>query len=177
MDVFEKCVEAFGDPQFCLSMRQVGNLVRGLVNCVEAFDVETCYRMCLEECRGGGCEGACLGALEVALGVLAARTVAWRAAAAVTLLGIDPVDAVALAFDNEVKKVKEVDCPARGVAAKALAAAAVELHKAFKRVPALQKYAQDALLLMAPALAVAHKCVGDRAFEYLEFTVRRGGGD
>jgi hypothetical protein len=169
MDVFERCVEAFGDPQLCLSMRQVGSLVRGLVNCVEAFDVEVCYRMCLQGCRGGGCEGACLGALEVALGVLAARAAAMRAAAAVTLLGIDVVDAVALAFDAEVKKVKEMDCPAREVAAKALAAAAVELHKAFKKVPALQKYAQDILLLTAPALAVVHRCVGDRAFEYLEF--------
>jgi hypothetical protein len=169
MDVFERCVEAFGDPQLCSSMRQVGSLVRGLANCVEAFDVEICYRICLEGCRGEGCAEACLGALEVALGVLAARAVAMRAAAAVTLLGIDPVDAVTLAFDAEVKKVKKMDCPARGAAAKALAAAAVELYKAFKKVPNLQERAQDALLLMAPALAVAHKCVGDRAFEYLEF--------
>jgi hypothetical protein len=169
MEVFERCVEAFGDPRLCLSMRQVGSLVRGLADCVEALDIEVCYRMCLKECRGEGCMEACLGALEVALGVVAARTVAWRATAAVTLLGTDVVDAVALAFDNEVKKVEKMDCPARGVAAKALAAAAVELHKAFKKVPGLQKHAQDALLLMAPALATAHRCVGDRAFEYLEF--------
>ncbi len=168
MDVFERCIEAFGDPQLCSSMRQVGSLVRGLASCVEAFGAEICYRMCLEGCRGE-CAGACLGALEAALGVLAARTVAWRAAAATTLLGVDPVDAVALAFDAEVKKVKEMDCPARGAAAKALAAAAVELHKAFKKVPNLRERAQDALLLMAPALAAAHRCVGDAAFEYLEF--------
>ncbi len=169
MDAFERCLRAFGDLQFCLSMRQVGSLVRGLANCVEALGAEVCYRMCLEACRGEECEGACLGALEVALGVLAARAVAGRAAVATTILGIDPVDAVVLAFDAEVKKVKEMDCPARGAAAKALAAAAVELHKAFKKVPNLQKHAQDALLLMAPALAAAHRCAGDRVFEYLEF--------
>jgi len=36
-------------------------------------------------------------------------------------------------------------------------------------VPGLQSHAQDVLLLMAPALAAACRCVGEAVFEYLDF--------
>ena len=166
MDVFEKCIKAFGDPRFCSFVNQVGGLVRSLAGCIEALDVENCYRICLEGCRGEGCRDACLGTLKVALGVVAARRVARRAAAAVALLGVDPVDAIVLMFDKEVKEVEKMDCPEKGDAAQALVATAIELYWSLKK--GLQERAQDALLLMAPALAVAHQCVGDEVFEYLD---------
>jgi hypothetical protein len=56
----------------------------------------------------------CLGALETALGVAAARRVARRAEAKVALHGLDPVDAVAAALDEELRKVRGMDCPERG---------------------------------------------------------------
>jgi hypothetical protein len=104
-----------------------------------------------------------------AVGVAAARRMARRVAVAAALLGLDIVDAVALAFDEEVEKVEKTDCPERGDAARALAVAAAELYWDFKRVPELQKRAQDVLLLMAPALAAACQCIGDEAYEYLDF--------
>ena len=67
-----------------------------------------------------------------------------------------------------MKKIEKIRCPERGVAAKALAAAAVELYRSFKKV-GLREQAQDVLPLMAPALAAAHRCVGDWASEYLDF--------
>ena len=168
MDVFERCIKAFGDPRFCSFVNQVGRLVQSLADCIEALDVGSCYRICLERCRGEECRDACLGTLKVAAGVAAARRVARRAAAAVALLGVDLVDAVALMFDKEVKEIEKMDCPEKGDAAQALAAAAAELYWSLKKAPGLQERAQDALLLMAPALAVAHQCVGDEVFEYLD---------
>ena len=167
MDVLERRVKAFGDPRFCLSVHRVGNSARGLANCVKALDVESCLRICLEGCRGKGCAEACLGALEAALGVVAARAVARQTAAAVALLGIDPVDAAAPAFNAEMEKIERMKCPERGVAARALAAAAVELYRSFKKA-GLREQAQDVLLLMAPALAAAYQCAGKEVFKYLD---------
>jgi len=66
-------------------------------------------------------------------------------------------------------KAEEGDCPERGVAARILAAAAVELYKNFKKVPGLQSHAQDVPLLMAPALVTACRCVGEAVYECLDF--------
>jgi hypothetical protein len=102
------------------------------------------------------------------LGIAEARKLAERAALAVILLGLNPVDAVAAAFDAEVKKAEGMECPQRAIAGRILAAAAVELYKSFQKVPSLQKHAQDVLTLMAPALALAYQCMGEEVFEYLE---------
>jgi len=170
MDRFEKCVEVTKDPQYCSFLQDVSRLVGGLVECVaERRSAEECYYACLKRCQGEECEVACLSALEAALGVAAARDLARKAALAVSLMGLSPIDAVALAFNAEVKKAEERDCPERGVAARILAAAAAELYKNFKKVPGLQSHAQDVLLLMAPALAAAYRCVGEAVFEYLDF--------
>jgi len=163
MEVFERCVAAAGDPQFCLFVAQVGGLVVDLATCLEAQDAGSCYRACLGRCVGEGCGNMCLGALETALGVLMARRVARRAAAAARL---DPVDAVAAAFEEELRKVRLMDCPERGVAARALATAAVDMYMSFRE--ALREQAQDILLLAAPALSAAYRCIGEEAFEYLE---------
>jgi len=165
MEVFERCVAAAGDPQFCAFVTQVGGLVVDLATCLEALDAERCYRACLERCVGEGCGGMCLGALETALGVLMARRVARRAEAA-ALLGLSPVDAVAAAFNEELRKVRLMDCPERGVAARALATAAVDMYMSFRE--ALREQAQDILLLAAPALSAAYKCIGEEVFDYLE---------
>jgi hypothetical protein len=170
VDAFEKCVEVTKDPQYCMSLLDVGRLVGGLVECVaERRGAKECYYACLKMCQGERCDVACLSALEAALGVAAARDLARKAALAVSLMGLSPIDAVALAFDAEVKRVEEKNCPEREVAARVLAAASVELYKNFKKVPSLRSHAQDVLLLMAPALAAAYRCVGEAVFEYLDF--------
>jgi hypothetical protein len=110
----------------------------------------------------------CLGALETALGVATARRVARRAAVAAALLGANLVDAVAAVFNEEVGKAREMECPERGIAARALATAALELYMEFKAEPGLRQHAQDVLLLMAPALSAAYPCIGEEVFEYLE---------
>jgi hypothetical protein len=169
MDRFEKCVEATKDLQYCMSLLDVSRLVGDLVECVmEEQSVKTCYYACLRSCRGERCDAACLGALEAALGVAVARDLARKAALAALLMGLSPIDAAALAFNAEVKRVEEKDCPEREVASRVLAVAAVELYKYFKKVPGLREQAQDVLLLMAPALSAAYRCVGE-VFEYLDF--------
>jgi hypothetical protein len=166
MDVFERCVAAAGDPRLCSFAFQVG--VAGLAECLEVRDAGSCYRACLEGCPGDGCEEACLVAAEVALGVVVARRVARRAAAVAERRGLDPLDAVALIFDGEVRKAGAADCLERGAAALVLVVAAVELYAGFRGVPDLRGRAQDVLLLAAPALATAYPCVGEEVFEYLE---------
>ena len=166
--MFERCIAAAGDPQFCFFVAQVGGLVVELAECLEALDAGSCYSACLERCVGGGCVGMCLGALETALGVAAARRVARRAEAKAALHGLDPVDAVAAAFDEELRKVRGMGCPERGVAARALATAAVDMYMSFRAAPNLREQAQDVLLLAAPALSAAYKCIGEEVFDYLE---------
>jgi hypothetical protein len=169
MDAFEKCVRVTGNPQFCSSVSRTGRLVAGLTGCLMVLDAESCYRICLEGCQGEECAGACLGVLKVAMGVVEAGRIARRAAEAAALLGADLVNTVALAFDAELKKAREMNCPERGTAAQILAAAAVQLYANFKTTPGLQEHAQDVLLLVAPAFAEAYQCVGEAVFDYLDY--------
>jgi len=167
MDAFENCVEKAGQ-QLCSLLRRVNQLTKELVDCIEVRDAKSCYDACLEKCRGDDCKVVCVNAVEVALGVLAARDIARRAAAATGLLGLDPIDAIAIVFDAEVKKIEKMECPERADVAMILAAAAVELHKASKVVPGMQERTQDVLLLIAPALALAYRCAGEEAFTQLD---------
>jgi hypothetical protein len=160
----EKCVEAVKDPQLCSLAGLAGQLSRMLVGCVEESEsLRACYYACLRACRGEDCEAACLSALEVALGVAMARDIA-RRATAITCLSGNAVDVVALLFETELKRIGEMECPKKAVAARVLLLATIELYKAFKKVPELQKWAQDVLLIAAPALATAHKC-GKQVFD------------
>jgi len=166
VDGLDKCVEATGDPQLCSYLRQVNQLADGLVECVKRESAKVCFNACLKRCRGERCEEACLGALEVATGAAVARELAEGATLAAVLLGADPVDAVALAFDTQVKRAEEKDCPDKMVAARILSIAAIELYRGFRKVA--DEKAQDLLMLLAPAFALAHQCVGEEVFDYLE---------
>jgi hypothetical protein len=158
----EKCVEAVKDPQLCSLAGLAGQLSRTLVDCVESESLRVCYYECLKMCRN---EAACLGALEVALGVTVARDVVRIATK--TICPLDDVDVkrvdvdiVALLFKGLLRKIEKMECPRRAVAARVLAIAALALHKVFKE--ASEKHAQEILMLMAPALAAAHRC-GEQA--------------
>jgi hypothetical protein len=168
--MFEKCVKATGDPQCRSFLQEADRLTDGLMKCIESRSADDCIQECLKKCRGEGCGEACMGALNAAVGMAVARSIIEIAEAAVSLLNMDPVTAVAWAFYKEFEKVKEKDCPEKEVAAWILAVAAMELYERFKKAPAAPRRgrAQDVLLLMAPALAEAHQCVGDEVFEYLD---------
>jgi hypothetical protein len=166
MDVSGNCVKAVGDPRLCASARRADRLFDGVVKCVRTGAVKDCLRRCLRRCRGEGCEEVCLGVLKAAAGVVVAEDIAERAEALAPILRLDPVGAVARVFDAELDKAKGRDCPEKEVMAWILAVAAVELYKRFKE--AARSRAQDLLLLAAPALGEAHRCVGDGVFEYLD---------
>ncbi len=168
-DMFEKCVKATGDPQYCSHLQKVDQLTDGFVECLESRSADDCLHECLERCRGEGCGEACLGALYAAMGMAVAGKIIGIAEAAVSLLNMDPVTAVAWEFDKELEKVKEKDCPEKEVMAWILAAAAMELYMNFKNAPTpRRRRAQEVLLLMAPALAEAYQCVGEEVFKYLD---------
>ncbi len=167
--MFEKCVKATGDPQYCSHLQKVDQLTDSFAKCLESRSADDCLHECIERCRGEGCGEACLGALYAAMGMAVARSMIEIAEAAVSLLNMDPVTAVAWAFDKELEKVKEKGCPEKEVMAWTLAVAVVELYKHFKNAPApRRRRAQEVLLLMAPALAEAYQCVGEEAFKYLD---------
>jgi hypothetical protein len=175
MDAFRKCIEATKNPQLCVLLYQVKQTINSLAECVAERTASECLYECLKVCREERCRETCLGALEVATGTVMARTLAGRAALAANILGIDPIDAVALAFDKELKDAKEMSCPDKAAAARILSIAAMELFMHFQIMagssPEMQDRVQSLLLLMAPALATAYECVGDEVFDYLE-TVR-----
>ncbi len=167
MDAFEKCVEATGNPQLCTLAYRAGQLVGRLVECVVLRSAKECFEDCLKMHQGES-EVVCLNAVETALGVAVAWDMAARAAKAAALLNSDPLNTVALAFDAELKKAEEKECPERETASRVFAVAAAELHNIFKKTQELQKHAQDVLLLLAPALALGYRCVGEEVFEYLD---------
>ncbi len=166
MDTFEKCVKIGKDPQFCSLLQKISQLSRELVDCAESLTPKDCYYVCLKMCDGE-CEIVCLNAVQAAFGIAMARKIARKAVVAVVLFSLDPVNAHAVVFDAELKKVEKMSCPEKAFGSRTLAAAAIELYKAFKIVPSLQERAQDVILLMAPALALVHQC-GEDVFEYLD---------
>lgn len=172
MDAVEKCVEVTKDPYFCLSLYQINQLINSLAECVLDRDAEDCFQECLKRCRGEGCGETCLGALEVAVGTVAARMIAGRAIQVAELKGSDLMESIALTFKEELRSAEAKECPDKAAAARILSIAAVELfmnmQKAVGSSPELRKLAEDLLLLTAPALAAAYECVGDEVFEYLE---------
>jgi hypothetical protein len=167
MDWFEKCIERTKDSQFCEHIRQAGELADSLFGCVMKKKDKECFEECLRRCKGERCGEVCAGALEVALGALAAKDLAERAVAA-AILGISPLDAAAMAFNAKLRRVEEEECPGKAFTARVLAATVTTLYMGLKEAPALQEDAQEVLMLLAPALAVLYQCVGEDAHENLE---------
>ncbi len=168
----EKCVEIFGDPQFCTYVKKVGQLLDRARKCVKNREAGYCYRDCLKRCQVEECEEVCLGVVEEALGVEVAEELADEAASVAIVLNLSPAVAVATVFSGELDKVKKKRCPNKAVMARILAAAVFELYEKFKRKPTLRRYAQEVLLLIAPALAEAYQCVGESVFRYIDSELR-----
>jgi hypothetical protein len=175
MDEVEKCVKVTKNPQFCSSLYEINRLIDSLAECMWERDVEECFQECLKKCRGERCEETCLGALEVAVGTAMAYLIARRAIQVADLKGYDLMKSIASVFKEELEGAKAKECPEKAIGGQVLSIAAVELfmnlQKAAGSSPKLRKLAEDLLLLMAPALAEVHACIGDEVFEYLE-TVR-----
>ncbi len=167
-----KCVEIFGDPQFCERVKKFGELRDRARKCVEKREVGYCYRDCLKRCQVEDCEEECLGVMELVLGVEVAEELADEATTLAIVRDISPAVAAAIVFNEELNKVKKKRCPNRAVMARILAAAAFELYEKFKKKRALRHHAQDVLLLMAPALAEAYRCVGESTFRYIDAELR-----
>ena len=165
MDSFKECFETAKNPQLCTLLQQE---INSLVTCVMEKTAKECFHECFKSCRGEQCEEACLGALEVAAGMAMAHMIFKRAALATALLNIDLVDAATLIFNGELKSAEEMDCPDKAAAGRVLSIAAMELFHLATESPEMREQLQSLLLLTAPALAVAHQCVGDEVFEYLE---------
>ncbi len=167
--MFEKCVGIFGDPQHCSFVQRFGQLYESVLECVEkSQNVGECLRDCFKRCRGEGCEEMCLGAVETISGMVVAKDMAENAATLVSRHKLDPAVAVATVFNVELGKVKKMRCPEKGVGARILTAAVLELYSSFEEESASRRYAQDVLLLLAPALAEAYRCMGESAFGYLD---------
>jgi predicted glycosyltransferase len=153
----EKCVEIFGDPQFCEQVKKFSQLYDRASKCVKKREVGYCYRDCLKRCQVEDCEEECLGVMESVLGGEVAEELADEAASIAIIQNISPVDAVATVFNMELDKVKKKRCPNKAVTARILAEAVFELYEKFKKKPSLRRHAKDVLLLMAPALAEAYQ--------------------
>jgi hypothetical protein len=171
-DMFEKCVEIFGDPQFCAQVKKIGHLSDRARECVKRQEVGYCYRDCLKRCQVEECEEVCLGVMEHVLGVEVAEEMADEATTVAIVRNLSPAVAVATAFNIELDKVKKKRCPHKAVMARILATAVFELYEKFKKKPELRRYAQDVLLLTAPALATAYQCVGESTFRYIDVELR-----
>jgi len=170
--MFEKCVEIFGDPQFCTYVKKVGQLSDRARKCVKNQKVGYCYRDCLKRCQVEECKEVCLGVVEEVLGVEMAEEISDEATALAIVRNLSPAVAVATIFNEELDKVKKKRCPNKAVMARILAAAVFELYEKFKKKPTLRRHAQDVLLLMAPALAEAYRCVGESTFRYIDGELR-----
>jgi nitrate reductase NapAB chaperone NapD len=168
----EKCVEIFGDPQFCERVKKFSQLHGRVSKCVKRREVGYCYSDCLKRCQAEGCEEECLGVMELVLGAEVAEEVADEAVSIAAVRNISPVVAAAIVFNEELNKVKKKRCPNKAAMARILAAAAFELYEKFKRKPTTRQHAQDVLLLVAPALAEAYQCVGESAFRYIDVELR-----
>ena len=150
-------------------MQQIVQLLADLRQCMKSQEEIECFSDCFEKCEKEGCEEVCVDALVMFMGTMQAAMLGKRASQVAVSRGLSHVDAVALVFEEELKKVEEEeDCPEKAISAQALAAAVVELNNSFQSVANLRDQAQDVLLLMAPALAVAHQCAGKDVFRYLE---------
>ena len=168
MDMFEKCIEKFGSSQLCSRVQQIVQLLADLRQCMKSQEEIDCFSDCFEKCEKEGCEEACADALVMFMGTMQAAMLGKRASQVAASRGLSHVDAVALVFEEELKNVEEEDCPEKAISAQALAVAVIELNNSFQSVANLRDQAEDVLLLMAPALAVAHQCIGKDVFRYLE---------
>ncbi len=164
MDIFRTCVKGTGDVEGCLFTEEVLRFIEAmnLVECVGRKKKE-CFRECLNRC-GAECLEMCVAAVDVAAAIAKARSLAEDVKLAAAL-GVDPLDAAAVAFMLELRKAVEKDCPDRAIELRILFITLVELKNLLKK--------QELLLLLAPLLAAEYTCVGDEVFETLE-AIRHG---
>lgn len=112
--------------------------------------------VCLETCRGEDCGELCTGALDSAAAI--ARRLVHEAVDTASKTGLTIPEAVAVNFYMLLDEPD--DCVAKVFSMRVLSLVAVELG----HLLGMKKM----LLLMAPAIAKAHECIGDSAFSVLD---------
>ncbi len=161
MNDYEACLKAFNDPEMCgfgLRVIQLAEALR-LEECLDRHKPQKCLNMCLKSCRGENCRELCLNAMDAAAAKGIARRLVQDAAAAASETGLTVPEAVAVGFRMLLDEPGG-DCIAKVVSMRVLGLVAMELRNLLG--------VQDMLLLLAPAIAAAHECIGDEAFDLLD---------
>jgi len=158
---YEECLKTFNDPEMCgfgLKAVQLAEDLR-LEECIEKRGAQKCLEKCLKNCRGGDCRELCLNAMDAAAAKGIARKLAQGAVAVASETGLTAPEAAAMGFSMLLEE-PDGDCIAKVVSMRVLGLVAMELRNLLGT--------QDMLLLLAPAVAKAHECLGDDAFNLLD---------
>ena len=158
---YEECLKTFNDPEMCrfgFRVTQLAEFLR-LEECLERRRPQKCLDACLKTCRGENCGELCASALNAvaAMGV-AHKLIHWAVDVA-RRTGLTIPEAVAVGF-YVLLDAPGSDCAARVGMMRVMGLVAVEL----RNLLGMRKM----LLLMAPAIAKAHECIGDEAFNMLD---------
>ena len=158
---YETCLKMFNDPELCgfgLKAVQLAEDLR-LDECLDRHGAQRCLEKCLKNCRGATCRELCLSALDAAAAKGIARRLAQGAVAAASETGLTAPEAAAMGFSMLLEE-PDGDCIDKVVSMRVLGLVAMELRNLLGR--------QDMLLLLAPAVAKAHECLGDDTFNLLD---------
>jgi len=161
MEGYEACLKEFSDPEMCMFGFRVVQLAEALrlEECLDRHKPQKCLDRCLKNCRGENCRELCLNAMDAAAAKGIARRLVQEAAAAASETGLTVPEAAALGFRMLLDEPSG-DCTARIISMRVLGLVAMELRNLLGT--------QDMLLLLAPAIATAHECIGDEAFDLLD---------
>jgi hypothetical protein len=130
-----------------------------LEECLDRHKPQKCLDRCLKNCRGENCRELCLNAMDAAAAKSIARRLVQDAAAVASETGLTVPEAAAVGFGMMLDG-SGGDCTAKIVSMRVLGLVAIDLKNLLG--------VQDMLLLLAPAIAAAHECIGDRAFDLLD---------
>jgi hypothetical protein len=158
---YEECLKTFNDPEMCgfgLKAVQLAEDLQ-LEKCLDRHGAQRCLEKCLKNCREAACRELCLSALDAAAAKSIARRLAQGAVAAASETGLTAPEAAAMGFGMLLEE-PDGDCVAKVVSMRVLGLVAMELRNLLGT--------QDMLLLLAPAVAKAHECLGDDAFNLLD---------
>ncbi len=161
MNDYEACLKTFNDPEMCMFGFRVVQLAEALrlEECLDRHRPQKCLDMCLKNCRGENCRELCLNAMDAAAAKGIARRLVQDAVAAASETNLTVPEAVAVGFYMLLDEPGG-DCVAKVISMRVLGLVAIDLRNLLG--------AQDMLLLLAPAIAAAHECIGDKAFDLLD---------
>ncbi len=161
MDGYEACLKTFNDPEMCMFGFRVVQLAEALrlEECLDRHKPQKCLNKCLKNCRGENCRELCLNAMDAAAAKGIARRLVQDAVAAASETGLTVPEAAAVGFYMLLDEPGG-SCIAKITSMRVLGLVAIDLRNLLG--------AQDMLLLLAPAIAAAHECIGDKAFDLLD---------